>query len=77
MLLHRPSLQSATPIEASGDLGDTFEGRNVVWKRFRAEGVHIVVVVYYFDEHSIGLTGNGLEKIHFSNVLLDDGSFIL
>ena len=70
--MHKPCLQSVVSIEAEGDAGQVLPERDVAWKHFRLAGVHIVLVFAYF-EHSIGLTGSNLEKMHCLNDLTDGG----
>ena len=72
MLLHRPSLQSATPLVCKGPWGNVFPENNLTWKHLRMKGLHFVAIVAYF-QHTIGLTGANLHLIHTINELRDGG----
>ena len=71
-MLHRPSLQSATPLEATGLHGDLFVENDIVWKHFRTTGLHICVIIPYF-QHTVGLIGTNLDENHRINSLPDEG----
>ena len=63
MLNHKPWLQHATPSEAEGQHGQILPAEgDLVWKFFRIDGVHLVIVFVYFDAN-IGLSGATLEQI--------------
>ena len=45
---------------------------DIAWKHFRLCGIHIVLAFAYL-EHSIGMTGRNLSKIHKLHELTDGG----
>ena len=71
-LMHKPWLQSAVPIEAEGDAGQQLLEGDIAWKHVRLHGIHIVLAFVYMD-HSIGMTGENLCKMHKLNELTDGG----
>lgn len=72
LLMRRPSLHSAAPIQAACPRADVFGSNDIVWTDFRVRGLHVAKCFCYF-EHSIGLTGRNLERTHFLNSLRDGG----
>ena len=67
-----PWLQAAAPIEAEGDAGQILPEGDIAWKHFRLCGIRIVLAFAYL-EHSIGMTGCNLVKLHKLHELTDEG----
>ena len=70
--MHKPWLQSAVPIEAEGEAGQLLPEGDIAWKHFRLCGIHIVLAFTYL-EHTIGMTGGNLSKMHRLHELTDGG----
>ena len=72
MLMHKPWLQSAIPIEAQGIAGQALPEGDIAHKHFRLQGVHVVLAFVYM-EHSIGIAGPNLLKMQRLYELTDGG----
>ena len=72
LLMHKPWLQSAIPVEATGCSGQVFPEGDLVWKHFRLQGIHFVLAFIYM-EHTIGMTGPNLCKMRKLHELTDGG----
>ena len=72
LLLYKSSLQTAVPIEAFGTGSHQLPEGDLTWIHIRVQGLHFVIAFTYLD-HSIGLAGANLDKLHRINLLRDGG----
>ena len=72
MIFHKPWLQAAAPSIAEGLQGTELLEGDLAWKHFRIKGLRLVFGTLYLD-HSIGITGNNVDKLRRASELSDGG----